>query len=480
MSDSTFDIESLKKQVNDLQAYIGFGGAKPVSDKTAAPAPTPALGTAENPAPLKNIPTPTQMQPPVNNSMQGQMPSTELVKLQQTDTTSGLAEGNDKIDLYNSAVDQYNQNADFAARIEEQGIATNKANEQADTQLGSMKDKATEYASIVENNRKELQNDLRELDTQIQKVKDTQFKDFWADKSTPGKLAMAIAVGVGQYASTMTGTQNMSWNILQKAMDDDFRLQQANFDRQLKAIDMLKVGMDAKQKYVDAATKSFEVYKIARGAYVEDLINKEMAKTGSKMPLALEEAYNKVVNAQNAAYQSALNNTIDKKVTQVSSGIRQSQITPELAEKMSVDPKTAIGKYNKAMDNYEQVQNFKGSKNYNATVIKLVASELEQGSYDTAKFDTTTRSVLEKLRDKGIKAFGDGEEQIIVQAAEKYFEEAAKSAYNGVKDQLPMFKSLSLQHTAGQNSNLYSRNLSKDLLNKTKNLGELGTKKVGD
>ena len=464
------------------KAMTFLGGAKPVSpsETTTQPAEPPvAAPVANEPKPLPNQPTPTTS--PISNEPAVNFQQPQIVPLQETDSTQGIKEGDKKLlqDSINRQNAAYQNQIKYVKNL---GELNKTASSEADKSLGTQQEKAQQYADIVNTNREKLQNDLREMDSQVEKLKATQFKDFWADKSTAGKIGMAIAVGLGQYAATMTGTQNMSWNILQKAMDDDFRLQQANYDKQLKNIQELRIGMDQKQKLIDAATKDFEVYKVARANYIEDSINKTLQQQGKLTP-ALQEMLHKAQIAKEAAYQQSMMGLVEKYTNQTVSAIPQQPIDHKQAMSDVSNEKTPIGQYNKAIQDYNQMKDFKKSGNYNASVIKLVADGLKQGSYEPSKFDPTTRSAIEKLRDLGEKQLNSGERQQVVKAAEKYFNEAAKSAYNNVKYQLPVYWKASMQTSAqmGQNPvrNMYVPEVPQEILNQSADLSKTGMTKAG-
>lgn len=431
---------------------------------------------------LPNIETPTA---PVSTPAAPSVP-TEFtqplrpapVPVQETTTTQGTPE---QLKALEASIGReqkaYTNQADYIKNLSSE---QKKANLAADAELGSQEWKAQKYAEEVNTQKTALENDLKEMDSQIEKLKATEFKNFWADKSTMNKVGTALAVGLGQYASAMTGTQNLAWNMLQKAMDDDFRLQEANYNKQLRNIEMLKLGAEQKNKLIDAATKDFEIYKVARASYVEEKVNKAL---GEKPSPALQEILFKVQTAKEAASQSAMNNLMNKKVDQVVKAVPQLPIDHKQAMADVSNKESVISKYNKAIDDYNQIQDFKKSGNYNASVIKLIATGLEQGSYNPDNFDSTVRSAFEKVGDKWKLNVGRGNEQAIVKAAEKYFEENAKTSYKQAESILPMYQELSMRTSLQQGQkkpafNLYTRTLPSDILNKSKDLSQSGLKKA--
>jgi len=458
--------------------------AAPAAEPSAAPAAEPSAAPAaapvsNEPKPLPNQSMPTNIQSGTSVDNNPTVDLTKLIPLQTTVTDQTIAQG-DKELLQDSLNKQNTAYDNQIAYIQNLGKLTKKASDEADKSLGTQQDAAKKYEETITTNREKLQADLREMDSQLENLKATQYKDFWADKSTAGKISMAIAVGLGQYASTMTGTQNMAWNILQKAMDDDFRLQQANYDKQVKNIQELRIGMEQKHKLMDASTKEFEVYKVARANYIEDAINKALPK--GALTQALQDIKNKTQLAKQAAYQQTLSTMVDRKVTQTVSGMQQQPIDHKQAQADMSNEKTILGQYNKAIQDYNRVQSLKGSENYNGTVIDLIANAEKQGSYDPKKFDATTRSLYEKARDYGLSALGQGDQAKVVKAAEKYFELSASDAYKNAKGILPSYWNLSLKTTAqmGQapNRHAYALELPKTLLNKSADLSKTGMTKA--
>jgi hypothetical protein len=260
-------------------------------------------------------------------------------------------------------------------------------------------------------------------------------------------------------------------------------LQQANYDKQLKNIEMLRLGASQKEKLIDAATKDFEVYKVARAAFVEDKINQTMKSQG-KGTDALEDILIKTKQAKEAAFQSGMDKLMQKRVTNVQSAVPQRPINHEVAEKQRADKTSLLFKYNTAQDAYSTMLNFKNSGNYNAIVIDLVAKGLDQGSFDPIKFDPTVRSMFTKVGDKWKLAIGKGDEQELVKAAAKYFEEEAKSTYKEFKAQLPMYQRLSLETSINQGDagilDLYARRAHKNILDMSQDLSTKGLKKADE
>lgn len=86
----------------------------------------------------------------------------------------------------------------------------------------------------------------QEVDAELSKLEP---KDYWADKSTGTKIAAAIAMGMGAYASAMTGTQNGAMQIINDAISRDLNLQKEKYQRAKER------GASIKSVYADTVAR---------------------------------------------------------------------------------------------------------------------------------------------------------------------------------------------------------------------------------
>lgn len=108
--------------------------------------------------------------------------------------------------------------------------------EQAFQEANAQKQKAWE----------EGQKKAQEADAEVSKIEP---KDYWADKSTGSKIAAAIAMGLGAYASAMTGTQNAPMQIINDAITRDMNLQKEKYQRAKER------GATIKSQYADIVAR---------------------------------------------------------------------------------------------------------------------------------------------------------------------------------------------------------------------------------
>ena len=68
-----------------------------------------------------------------------------------------------------------------------------------------------------------------------QEIQGAKYEGFWAKKSTAQKIGGALAIGLGALGAGLTGGQNYAMQIIDKAVDDDYRNWQANIDAKNKS-----------------------------------------------------------------------------------------------------------------------------------------------------------------------------------------------------------------------------------------------------
>ena len=98
----------------------------------------------------------------------------------------------------------------------------------ADDEFKAQQKRLADIAAQKQKAWDEGQQKLKEVDAETAKLEP---KDYWADKSTGSKIAAAIAMGLGAYASAMTGTQNAPMQIINDAISRDLNLQKEKYQR---------------------------------------------------------------------------------------------------------------------------------------------------------------------------------------------------------------------------------------------------------
>lgn len=446
--------------------------ANPIDQSQAAQ----VLNQAQGSAIVQPLPQIPQMQ---QQPTQGQSQMAAPVRVPIVSATSAQTQGIDeasKAGLTQSGARERKVLNDQINYIKDLGKSQTEAKAQVDKETGTNpQDQARQLLLANEAYKDSLKEDMRDIDSQIQNLKDFKFKDFWADKTTGSKIGMALSVGLGAFAQGLNGGNNIGLDLLKKAMDDDFRLQQSNYERQVKNIELSKLSSDQKAKLFNAAEKSFQVYNAARTYAVESQVEQIMKEKRYQVTPQMQEMITKLGLEKERAAQNLINQRADKIATTVQASVPVSPLKPDDWRAMATDKESPLGAYNKAVKDYETVQNFKKSGNFNASVINLVSNGLDQGSYNPDNFDPTSRSLFEKVGDKWkLNITGAGDEQIIVKAAEKFFKENALSSYQAAKTIIPSAKAAGIQH--GVSADIYVRSLPKSLSDQASNFSELGLK----
>lgn len=116
----------------------------------------------------------------------------------------------------------------------------------AKAQAESSEQQAVEYekaAQKLEQTQHQLQNlkqdyqknfdtTLREFNDASQKVKDTKFQDYWADKSTGQKVMAGIAIMLGGYGAGLRGDNvNTGLNVINANIERDIQRQKMEFEK---------------------------------------------------------------------------------------------------------------------------------------------------------------------------------------------------------------------------------------------------------
>ncbi len=472
MADNTF-LNALSSLFNK-DATPSNAGFNPLAPSQA---PMQQANVAQAPAvqPLPVQPLPVQPLPQVSAPVQPQQP-----QMPQQPQVAKMAENIEGIDAKSKAqlgaVNAREQKLfdEQIAYTKEKAASESKAKGEIEAEFGTAEGRAKEQMLKTQQIQDQMTKEMADVDAQIERLKAVEFKNFWADKGTEQKIAAAIAVGLGAIGAGLSGTgQNVGLQMLNRAMDDDFKIQEANYNKALKQIELSRLNVDQKNKLIDNLEKQRLIYNAAQSDAVIATAEKYMKEKGLTLNPQAQEALMKLQMAKESAAKDLILRRADKVQQQFS--VQQSAMAPKdwLAE--ASNEKSVLGGYNKAIDEYNKVQSFKKSGNYNASVINLIASGLQQGSYNPDNFDATTRSIMQRLKDKGLKEIGEGEKQQIVKAAEKFFEERAKEQFNAVKGIIPRAKQAEMQ---GMGEGSVIRAFPKELSNQQVDLGQAGLKKL--
>lgn len=214
--DATLDI------ANKQPFYPTPSGA-PVAPTTPMPTPEPATTPPPGGVITRSIET-------------GRNEETSVTKSQQTAKEGQIEKDQLKLDQANLETQQkQNEINKEKAKIE----ALQSADEA--TRKAAFEEQKN---AIIDAGNEEIKNRTAEYDSQYEKYKSMDIKDYWADKSTGLKIVAAIAMGVGAFGAALQGkTTNDAAGIITSAIDRDFQRQKENILKQRDVVGAAKEGI---------------------------------------------------------------------------------------------------------------------------------------------------------------------------------------------------------------------------------------------
>jgi len=156
-----------------------------------------------------------------------------------------------------------------AAREEQKAI---KAQEKALSAFQAEQQKAQEDYDL------KVKPELDKLTNLSEQIASTPVESYWARRSTPQKIGAAIAVGLGALGASLAQGPNYALDIINKAIDDDLKIQQANIDNKNRAF------LNQRQ-YINDLQSSFkdkEQFRLANKALALDQVNTQLMQIAAK------------------------------------------------------------------------------------------------------------------------------------------------------------------------------------------------------
>lgn len=130
----------------------------------------------------------------------------------------------------------------------------------------------------------ELQDTIAKKDALAAELTNYKPETFWGSKETSDKISSAIAVGLGSFAQSLTGSgQNVGMVLLQRQMDEFDRNQKQKYDAKVKQIENMNLTIGQKRQMLQEADLVFDAQKTASRAQIQATLGRgmTMAKTAS-------------------------------------------------------------------------------------------------------------------------------------------------------------------------------------------------------
>lgn len=117
-------------------------------------------------------------------------------------------------------------------------------------------------ATMAESDEK-IQVEIDTMKGEYDKYKNMKVQDFWADKPTWSKILSALSVGLGAYAQGMGAGRNTALAILNKTMDDDYRKQRSQIDKQFQTYKISKGNVDQVRSLYNRKIRQLDIKRVA-------------------------------------------------------------------------------------------------------------------------------------------------------------------------------------------------------------------------
>lgn len=125
----------------------------------------------------------------------------------------------------------------------------------------------------------QIEPELAEMRSMMQKIERAEIKDYWADKSIFRRVMAAVAMGLGAYGSNINGGPNHAAKIIEGEINRDYNRQKANIQR---SIDLYKMRGTQVARLQAVYTKKMNLLNAATSARYKGI----MAKVSDQMAAA--------------------------------------------------------------------------------------------------------------------------------------------------------------------------------------------------
>jgi hypothetical protein len=396
--------------------------AEAVAQPASPPEPV-APPVMPQPAPVVMQPEPTPAPAPVPVSPP-MVTTTDTTKTTSKNTqTSGVQATAAEAALVKEQEDQFKKQAELAEKVAEQGrLKAIEEQAKADEKLALTAEKQAKIGEITAVGEETFKTRLAESDRAYEEMrKNSQLKDYWADKSTGDKILAGFAIALGGLGAGMTGDKsNKALDIIQKNIDRDFETQKQNF---LNSKDVLAAARDQAQDGRQAVQDQLNLFNLKQAAAYETLSDKYAslaAKRGiPEAQLAQDSILLDLRAKQNQArmeYEKGLRQSVSNSVqnqitTTTNTGVAKpvEGSTPKDAQD-EIQGNKDFETWKKRRQAADQFKALRKAGAEGAAVADFIATGLQQGSFSPDMINILTkRNLLDNagnvLREKIVGGF---------------------------------------------------------------------------
>jgi hypothetical protein len=164
---------------------------------------------------------------------------------------------------------------------------------QNEAQAIATSDYETKLTELQDMAKSQIDSYKSQMDTQFSELQKMDIKDFWADKDAGRKVVGAISIALGALGSAFTGGKNVAYEMINNAINQDYRKQQAQIDLKRRALEQTGRLSTQVQNNFKLAESFLANKKAASFAKAEALLRTNLAKLG---PEKITNEQNKLLN----------------------------------------------------------------------------------------------------------------------------------------------------------------------------------------
>jgi hypothetical protein len=302
---------------------------------SAPPAPQVAPAPASVPAPVDDRPVVETIQQPALTQTSNSTTASATQGAKATKNEAPLLQEQDKI---------FARQQEQAAKAAEAG--RNKAiadAAQADEKARITSEKAAQTDAIVKDGEKLLSDRLAESERVYGELKSkADIKDYWESQSTGNKILAGLGIALGGIGAGMAGqSSNRALDVINKAIEQDFARQKANFENaRAMASESREQTQAARQNLADRAN----MLNLSKAAAYDTLADKYAAMAAKRGVLGEADLAKDAVLFDLRAKQNQAKLEYEKGLRQSVTSSTQRQVTQALDPSSSDKPTEGQGK----------------------------------------------------------------------------------------------------------------------------------------
>ena len=142
-------------------------------------------------------------------------------------------------------------------------------------------------------------------DKKTAELADRKYSGYWQSRSTGSKILGALALALGSYGSALTGTRNTAWDIIQKAMDEDFSAFKDQTQNKIAAMNQTDATYNTKRDFAFRRIADIQAKLTANNAQVDKMIDSLKLKYSDEASIATLDGFKAKLAEANSKNEAA-------------------------------------------------------------------------------------------------------------------------------------------------------------------------------